>query len=57
MGRVLDTAVRDARVPPRRNWLTGHRDDPEPECPRCGNPLDSRRVSGRRTVWCPHCQR
>lgn len=56
MGRVLTSSIRAARVPPRRTWLTGHRDDAQPECPRCGGPLRSRRVSGRRTVWCPGCQ-
>ncbi|MDQ0994348.1 Fpg/Nei family DNA glycosylase [Streptomyces sp. V3I7] len=56
MGGVLETSVRAARVPPRRTWLTGHRDDPEPACPRCGARLRSRRVAGRRTVWCGRCQ-
>ncbi|WP_225829955.1 Fpg/Nei family DNA glycosylase [Streptomyces sp. NK08204] len=55
MRRVLAASVRAACVPPRRTWLTGHRDD-EPACPRCGADLRSRRVAGRRTVWCPHCQ-
>ncbi|WBO68572.1 Fpg/Nei family DNA glycosylase [Streptomyces camelliae] len=56
MRRVLATANRAGRVPPRRTWLTGRRDDAEPACPRCGERLRSRRVSGRRTVWCAHCQ-
>ncbi|EKX60046.1 Fpg/Nei family DNA glycosylase [Streptomyces ipomoeae] len=56
MRRVLDTAVRDGRVPPRRSWLTGRRDDSDPKCPRCGPPLSSGSVAGRRTVWCPDCQ-
>ncbi|MGW7363228.1 Fpg/Nei family DNA glycosylase [Streptomyces sp. NPDC054841] len=56
MGRVLKSSVNAERVPPRRTWLTGRRDDSEPECPRCGQPLRSRRISGRRTLWCPHCQ-
>ncbi|MGI5401130.1 Fpg/Nei family DNA glycosylase [Streptomyces sp. CA-135486] len=56
MGRVLRSSVRAARVPPRRTWLTGRRDDGEPECPRCDGALRSRRISGRRTVWCPRCQ-
>lgn len=56
MRRVLATATRDGCVSPRRTWLTGHRDDAEPDCPRCGAPLRSARVSGRRTVWCEHCQ-
>lgn len=56
MGRVLRTSVRAGCVPPRRSWLTGHRDDRESLCPRCGRSLCSGRVAGRRTVWCPHCQ-
>ncbi|MER7544287.1 DNA-(apurinic or apyrimidinic site) lyase /Formamidopyrimidine-DNA glycosylase [Actinomadura meyerae] len=54
--RVLRDSVEARRVPPRRDWLTGVRDDPGAACPRCGTPLCSRRVSGRRTVWCPVCQ-
>ncbi|GGI93970.1 Fpg/Nei family DNA glycosylase [Streptomyces brasiliensis] len=57
MRRVLATSLRATCVPARRTWLTGHRDDHEPTCPRCGGRLRSRRISGRRTVWCPHCQR
>ncbi|MFD4608993.1 Fpg/Nei family DNA glycosylase [Streptomyces sp. NPDC058440] len=57
MGRVLELSVRAGCVPPGRSWLTGHRDDREPMCPRCGWPLCSNRVGGRRTVWCPQCQR
>ncbi|MEU0965318.1 DNA-formamidopyrimidine glycosylase family protein [Streptomyces sp. NPDC005917] len=57
MRRVLASANRAGRVPARRTWLTGRRDDDEPVCPRCGTRLCSRRLSGRRTVWCPNCQR
>ncbi len=56
MGAVLRQAVKDGRVPPRKNWLTGHRDDDPGACPRCGIPLDHDRVGGRGTAWCPHCQ-
>ncbi|MFI5519978.1 Fpg/Nei family DNA glycosylase [Streptomyces platensis] len=56
MGRVLRTSVRAGCVPPRRSWLTGRREDSEPRCPRCGRPLCSGRLAGRRTVWCSHCQ-
>ncbi|KAB1143538.1 Fpg/Nei family DNA glycosylase [Streptomyces luteolifulvus] len=56
MRGVLATATRAGCVPPRQTWLTGHRDDGEPACPRCGRGLQSRRVAGRRTVWCEHCQ-
>jgi formamidopyrimidine-DNA glycosylase len=54
--RVLRSSIKDERVPPRRSWLTGVRDDPDPDCPRCGTRLARRRVGGRTTVWCPRCQ-
>ncbi|AXK32753.1 Fpg/Nei family DNA glycosylase [Streptomyces armeniacus] len=56
MRRVLRSAVRAGRVPSRPSWLTGHRDDTDPACPRCGGPLRRGRVAGRGTVWCPRCQ-
>lgn len=57
MRRTLRSSVRAGLVPPRPSWLTGHRDDPDPSCPRCGTPLRRTRMSGRTAVWCPHCQR
>ncbi|MFH9106366.1 Fpg/Nei family DNA glycosylase [Streptomyces albus] len=57
MRDVLHTSVRAAHVPPRDDWLTGHRDAPgRAPCPRCGTRLSSGRIAGRTTVWCPHCQ-
>ncbi|MGW0846069.1 Fpg/Nei family DNA glycosylase [Streptomyces sp. NPDC002787] len=56
MRRTLRSAVTAGRVPPRDSWLTGHRDDPVPVCPRCGTPLRRSRTAGRGTVWCPRCQ-
>ncbi|MFJ8885609.1 zinc finger domain-containing protein [Streptomyces sp. NPDC102402] len=56
MRRALRASVTAERVPPERSWLTGRRDAPEPSCPHCGRALESSRVAGRRTVWCPHCQ-
>lgn len=56
MRAVLRTSVRDERVPPRRGWLTGHRDDRPAVCPRCRTGLRRGRVGGRGTVWCPRCQ-
>jgi formamidopyrimidine-DNA glycosylase len=56
MTRVLGTAVRHGRVPGLPRWLTGVRDDPDPHCPRCGTALMHRRIGGRRSWWCPHCQ-
>ncbi|MEU6282041.1 DNA-formamidopyrimidine glycosylase family protein [Streptomyces sp. NPDC047028] len=56
MRRTLRSAVAEGRVPPRDSWLTGHRDEPSPVCPRCGSLLTRSRVGGRGTVWCPRCQ-
>ncbi|HEU5158579.1 MAG TPA: DNA-formamidopyrimidine glycosylase family protein [Streptosporangiaceae bacterium] len=56
MRRVLRESVKDERVPPRRTWLTGVRDDPDAACPRCGTRLSRGRVAGRATLWCPRCQ-
>lgn len=56
MRRTLRDSVRAERVPTGRGRLTGVRDDPGAVCPRCGTPLRRRRLSGRNTVWCPHCQ-
>ncbi|MFF5184736.1 Fpg/Nei family DNA glycosylase [Streptomyces sp. NPDC000345] len=56
MRRTLRSAIPAGRVPPRNTWLTGHRDDPDAACPRCGSPLRRSHVGGRGTVWCPRCQ-
>lgn len=56
MRRTLRSAAKAGRVPPRPSWLTGHRDAPDPFCPRCGDHLRRTRVGGRGTVWCPRCQ-
>lgn len=56
MRRTLRSAVTAGCVPPRDSWLTGHRDDPDPACPRCGAHLRRSRIAGRGTVWCPRCQ-
>jgi formamidopyrimidine-DNA glycosylase len=56
MRRTLRSAVDAGCVPPREAWLTGHRDDPDPVCPRCGAHLRRTRMAGRGTVWCPRCQ-
>ncbi|TNM28693.1 Fpg/Nei family DNA glycosylase [Streptomyces sedi] len=54
--QVLRASVKAGRVPPRRSWLTGHRDEPSGTCPRCGTTLAHGRVAGRGTVWCPRDQ-
>lgn len=56
MRRVLREAVPTGHVPGRRSWLTGHRADPLPACPRCGTALSRGRIAGRTTYWCPRCQ-
>ncbi|GGV71233.1 Fpg/Nei family DNA glycosylase [Streptomyces massasporeus] len=56
MRRTLRSSVSAGCVPPRDSWLTGHRDDREPRCPRCGTGLRRSRMGGRGTVWCPRCQ-
>ncbi|MFF3247180.1 Fpg/Nei family DNA glycosylase [Streptomyces sp. NPDC002870] len=56
MRRTLRSSVRAGRVPTRKSWLTGRRDDSNPTCPRCDGPLSRKRVGGRGTVWCPKCQ-
>lgn len=53
---VLTSSSHAGRVPDRPSWLTGHRDDPAGQCPRCSTPLSHGKVSGRSTVWCPFCQ-
>jgi len=56
MRRVLRAAIPTGRVPGRRSWLTGRRDDRDPACPRCGTGLHHGKVAGRSTFWCPECQ-
>jgi formamidopyrimidine-DNA glycosylase len=56
MRTVLDAAIPTGRVPPRKSWLTGRRDEPAGSCPRCGTTLRHGRAGGRGTVWCPSCQ-
>ena len=58
MDRVIEMAIdRDAdpkRYP--RTWLTPHRHDDDPACPRCRVPLRRDRVAQRTTWWCPRHQ-
>jgi formamidopyrimidine-DNA glycosylase len=56
MRTVLRQSIEAGRVPPRKSWLTGRRDEKSGSCPRCGTTLDHGRVGGRGTTWCPHCQ-
>jgi formamidopyrimidine-DNA glycosylase len=53
---VLRQSIKVGRVPRRKSWLTGRREDPSSACPRCGSPLAHDRIGGRTTTWCPKCQ-
>ena len=57
MRKVLNKAIeRDAKpnqLP--RTYLLPHRHE-DGECPRCGHPLETLKVSGRTAWLCPHCQ-
>ncbi len=58
MRRVLQTAIRNraevSRLP--KTYLLRRRDQDGP-CPKCGHKLKTIRISGRRTSFCPQCQR
>lgn len=57
MRRVLQTAIRNrtevARFP--KTYLLRRRDQ-DGSCPKCSHKLKTTRISGRRAVFCPHCQ-
>ena len=53
---MLRQASRVGEVPARGSWLTGHRDEAQARCPRCGTRLSQGRAGGRSTVWCSNCQ-
>ena len=55
--KTLQGSIPTGRVPRRRGWLTGVRDEPDARCPRCAAPLRRTTVAGRPTRWCPRCQR
>lgn len=53
---VVRASTRAGKVPDYRSWLTGHRDERDGHCPRCGSQLSRDRIGGRSTMWCPQCQ-
>jgi formamidopyrimidine-DNA glycosylase len=56
MRSVLRESNRHARVPRKKDWLTGVRDDAGARCPRCGTLLKRARIAGRTACWCPRDQ-
>jgi formamidopyrimidine-DNA glycosylase len=57
MEGVVRESIPTGRVPGFEGWITGVRDRPVPECPRCGTRMRKATVAGRTTCWCPRCQR
>jgi formamidopyrimidine-DNA glycosylase len=53
---TLRRSIPTGRVPRRRGWLTGVRDERDALCPRCDTRLRRTTVAGRPTRWCPRCQ-
>ena len=56
MRRVLRDSVPEGRVPPKRRWLTGVRNEKPAVCPRCRHELRKASIGGRTSYWCPKCQ-
>ncbi len=57
-GKVLRMAIK-ARVNTDKmptEWLLTHRSEGE-ECPGCGGEVSSKKISGRRSYFCPGCQK
>ncbi len=53
---ALKDSVRAGHIPRGPTWLTGKRDAHDGTCPRCQRSLARRRIAGRSSLWCPHCQ-
>lgn len=59
MHRVLKAAIR-ARVKPEnmpKSFLLPRRSEKDAKCPRCGELLETIKVTGRTTYFCPNCQK
>ena len=54
--RVLRASVKVGAIPRRSTWLASQRSRPDPECPRCGKGLETSKIGGRTSYWCPACQ-
>lgn len=56
--KVLRTAIEREVDPERvpRTWLLSSQRDAD-ECPRCRGSLRKTRIGGRKTIWCPRCQK
>ncbi len=54
--RVIRASVKVGQIPRRPTWLSSQRSRAKPCCPRCGEPLQTSRLGGRTSYWCPVCQ-
>ena len=56
--KILRTAIEREVDPERmpRTWLLSSRREAE-KCPRCDGALREARIGGRKTIWCPSCQK
>jgi formamidopyrimidine-DNA glycosylase len=48
--------VKVGEIPRQGTWLSSQRSQPDPHCPRCGTQLETSRMNGRTSYWCPSCQ-
>jgi formamidopyrimidine-DNA glycosylase len=49
-------SVKVGAIPRRPSWLSSQRSHPDPHCPRCRARLETSRIGGRTSYWCPICQ-
>jgi formamidopyrimidine-DNA glycosylase len=54
--RVLVSSIKAGRIPRSRSWLNSQRTESDPHCPRCGHRLQTSKIGGRTSYWCPTCQ-
>jgi formamidopyrimidine-DNA glycosylase len=54
--RVLRASLRHGAIPRRPTWLASQRSRLDPHCPRCRTGLETSKVRGRTSYWCPACQ-
>jgi formamidopyrimidine-DNA glycosylase len=53
---VLRLSVKAGLIPRRPGWLSSQRSVEDPHCPLRHGPLQTSRIGGRTSYWCPICQ-
>ncbi len=58
MKRALRTAIRNKAMPDQfpRSYLTRNRQEGS-QCPKCGGLVRTHEINGRRSYYCPRCQK